>query len=86
MVIGGEDVFRAFVPLAGRLVLTVVDGEFEGTALFPTDDFDRGTFAVTDEQAFAADAKNPYPYTVWQLDRAADGTSGAALLSRLGLD
>lgn len=85
MVIGGEEVFRAFLPLADQLVLTVVGGEFAGSATFPVEEIERGTYTITGEQTYAADAKNPYPYTVWRLDRAADGTPGTALLPRLGL-
>src|SRR5205085_2748276 len=35
MVIGGGEVYRLFLPLASRAYLTVVQGEFAGSATFP---------------------------------------------------
>lgn len=35
MVIGGEDVYRQFLPLAGRQYLTMVAGQYEGDAFYP---------------------------------------------------
>ena len=35
VVIGGSEVFEAFLPRCSRLYLTVVEGEFEGDAYFP---------------------------------------------------
>jgi len=74
MVIGGGEVYRAFAPLADRVYLTVVDGEFAGTATFPLDRFE--SFASAVVRSHPADAKNPYPHTLWQLDRAAAQTAG----------
>ena len=37
MVIGGEEVFRAFAPKVGRVYLTTVSGRFEGDAKFPVE-------------------------------------------------
>jgi len=34
-VIGGEEVYEAFLPTADKLYLTVVTGEYEGDAFFP---------------------------------------------------
>ncbi len=77
MVIGGADVYRAFLTLTDRLCLTVVDGHFEGTVFFPVEDLGPAAWAVTDRREYPADAKNPHAYTFWQLDRAAEGTPGA---------
>jgi dihydrofolate reductase len=88
MVVGGGEVYRAFLPLADRLYVTVVDGEFEGTATFPADQLG-GAFTVSEQQSHPADAKNPHPHTFWRLDRAAAAApgalAGAALLARLGV-
>ncbi len=35
MVIGGEEVYRQFLPLAGRQYLTMVAGHYEGDAFYP---------------------------------------------------
>ena len=35
MVIGGEEVYRQFLPHAGRQYLTMVAGQFEGDAFYP---------------------------------------------------
>ena len=74
VVIGGGEVYAAFLPFAQRLYVTVVDGEFEGTTFFPVDRIEWSKFAVTATVHHPADAKNPHPHTFWQLDRAASGT------------
>lgn len=35
MIIGGEQIFREFLPLADKMYLTFIDGDFEGDAYFP---------------------------------------------------
>ena len=35
MVIGGEQVFKEFLPMAGKMYLTFIDENFEGDAYFP---------------------------------------------------
>jgi dihydrofolate reductase len=37
MVIGGSQVYQAYLPLAQRLYLSLIDGEFPGTAYFPAE-------------------------------------------------
>lgn len=85
MVIGGEEVFRAFLPRAKRLYVTVVGNRFGGTRMFPIDQLTGSSFAVSGGQLYEPDAKNPHPYTVWQLDRTPGGTPGIDLPARLGL-
>jgi dihydrofolate reductase len=62
MVIGGAEVYRQFLPLADRLYLTVVEGEFAGTAFLPADPLADGGWVVRSSEWFAADEKNPYPH------------------------
>jgi dihydrofolate reductase len=69
MVIGGGEVYRAFLPVADRLYLTIVGGEFEGTATFPVAQLAQYRFAAVSQVSHPADAKNPHPLTFWQLDR-----------------
>lgn len=35
MIIGGEQIFKEFLPRASRMYLTLIDGNFEGDAYFP---------------------------------------------------
>lgn len=35
MIIGGEQIFREFLPIANRMYLTFIDKDFEGDAYFP---------------------------------------------------
>ncbi len=35
MVIGGEQIFKEFLPIANKMYLTLIDGDFEGDAYFP---------------------------------------------------
>jgi dihydrofolate reductase len=85
MVIGGEEIFRAYLPRVERLYITVVGAMRAGTRFFPTEQLAKSSFIVTGGEHFTADAKNPHPYTVWQLDRSPDGTPGSELRTRLGL-
>ncbi len=68
-VIGGGEIYRAFLPLTDRLYLTVVEGEFDGTATFPWAEFAATPFTRTAEQHFPADPQHAYAYTFTQLDR-----------------
>lgn len=55
MVIGGSQIFELFLPLASRLYLTIVHGQYEGDSYFPKMDWnewemisedDRGLFTI----------------------------------------
>ena len=35
MIIGGEQIFKEFLPIANRMYLTLIDEDFEGDAYFP---------------------------------------------------
>lgn len=86
MVIGGAEVYRAFAPLADRLYLTVVEGDFAGTATFPLDLLAESRWAEVARQSYPADEKNPHAYTVWQFDRLADvGEEDTPLSARIGV-
>lgn len=84
VVIGGAEVYREFLPRADRLYLTVVDGEFAGTTVFPVDLLAALPLVVTAREHHPADEKNAHPVTFWQLDRAADAPPGAFLKEVLG--
>lgn len=66
MIIGGSYVYRAFLPRADRIYLTVIHGRFEGDTYFPG--FDRTLWDASAEP-HPADERNPHPYTFWTLTR-----------------
>lgn len=47
MVIGGAEIYRLFLPRANKLVLTIVNGDFEGDTFFPT--LTEGVWALCEE-------------------------------------
>lgn len=65
--IGGEEIYRAILPRASRLYVTLVDYEFDGDVYFPEVDFSRWR-EVSREEGFV-DEKNPYPHTFLLFDR-----------------
>ena len=62
MVIGGASFYEQMIDKADRLYLTHVDAECEGDAWFP--DFDLSEWDVVFEQAYNADEKNNYNFTI----------------------
>lgn len=59
-VIGGEEIFRAALPRAGRLYLTTVDAEIPGDTYMP--EFDAADWREVKTRAFPADARNPHAF------------------------
>ena len=64
VVIGGGEVFMAALPRVGRMYLTFVDGDFAGTAYFPTEVPTAVGFEwrETNREYYPADDKNPHPH------------------------
>jgi dihydrofolate reductase len=60
-VAGGADVYRAALPLADRLYLTVVHARVEGDTRFPEVDFDDWT--LMEERHHPADARHRHAFT-----------------------
>ena len=58
MVIGGATVYRQFLPLASRLLITHIDHEFSGDTWFPAWDPDQ--WQVVSRISHPADEKNPW--------------------------
>jgi dihydrofolate reductase len=83
VVVGGGEVYRAFLPLVGRLYLTVVEGDHAGNTRFPTAHVEWSRFTVTATETYEADTTNPHTHTFWQLDRDLNGTP--VTLALLGL-
>ena len=69
MVIGGGQLYAAAMPLADRLVLTLVDCAPEADTWFPR--WDAADWRETDASDEAADADNPHAYRVVELRRVA---------------
>ena len=66
MIIGGSDLFRLFLPSAGRVHLTRVHGDIEGDVLWPAlDDVVGGCVA---SEPHAADERHAWAMTfeVWE--------------------
>jgi dihydrofolate reductase len=70
-IVGGGEVFAAALPLAMRMYLTFVDGEFAGTAYFPTElSMPPGTgWVETAREIHPTDEKNPYPHQYVVVER-----------------
>lgn len=60
MVIGGASVYRQFLPIADRIYLTVIDGDFKGNVFFP--EYDKNNWQEILRQEHRPDDNNPYSY------------------------
>ena len=67
MVIGGAAVYAGFMPRAGRIYLTEVQGSFAGDTWFPP--FDRGEWREIERREHPADEKSPHPFSFVVLER-----------------
>jgi dihydrofolate reductase len=67
VVIGGAEVYGAFLAATDRIYLTRVHGRFEGDTWFPP--LDDREWVETDVREHAADARNPHPFTILRLER-----------------
>lgn len=67
MVIGGAEVFAEFLPVAKRMYLTLIDGEFLGTVYFPQ--WDVGAWREVSRETHEPDEKNEYGYVFLVLER-----------------
>ena len=61
MVIGGEQIYRLFLPLAHRLILTQVHATVEGDSFFP--EFSSDDWVEVHREDHPADEKNEYDYS-----------------------
>ncbi len=67
MIIGGAAIYRAALPLAARMYLTVIQADIEGDARFV--EFDSKEWLETARIDCEADEENPYPYSFITLER-----------------
>ena len=61
MIIGGEQIYRLFLPQADRLYLTLIHGRIDGDTFFPP--LEEGEWRESDRRHRAADNDNAYPLT-----------------------
>ncbi|MGO0059494.1 dihydrofolate reductase [Brevibacillus fluminis] len=59
-VIGGEEIYRLFLPLADKLYITTIDHEFEGDTHFPA--YDPEAWKEVSAVEGVTDEENPYAY------------------------
>lgn len=85
-VVGGASVYKAFEPYYDRLVVTRVEGEFEGDTYFPSIAW--SSFEAIAEQSYEADEQNSHRFTVttyrkkkedWPMQRSLFGVFSAFL-------
>jgi dihydrofolate reductase len=69
---GGAEIFQQALPLAERIYLTLVEGEFSGNTYFPTEPEFRGK--VVTEEVLPADAKNPHAHQFMIVERDVGGS------------
>ncbi len=70
MVIGGAQVYAAFLPEASRIYLTRVDAAPQGDALFPPIDEDE--WRLVSSESHAADERHAYPFEFRVYERSTD--------------
>jgi dihydrofolate reductase len=62
-IIGGSQVYEAFLPLEPTIHLTLVEGQFEGDVFFPVSVLGSPRWEVIHEERWPADARNPHDAT-----------------------
>jgi len=67
MVIGGGELYRAFLPRASRVYLTVVDAEVHGDTTFPA--LDDSEWRQVSAESHPADARHAYAFEFRVYDR-----------------
>ena len=67
MVIGGGEIYRAFLPVADRIYLTRIDAEIDGDTLFPG--LDAAEWELVSSDAHAADNRHAYAFAVMRYER-----------------
>jgi dihydrofolate reductase len=63
-VIGGAEVYRQALPLAGRLILTEIDRDYAGDAFFP--EFDRTEWQEVSRDARISESGLPFAFVTYE--------------------
>jgi dihydrofolate reductase len=69
-VIGGGEIFKAALPLASRIYLTLVHARVEGDTFFPP--FEEDAWVLSSEEFHPADERHQYSFTFRRYDRLTD--------------
>ena len=67
MICGGASIYRQFLPLADRMYLTLIEGDFNGDAFFP--EFNRDDWKEIERVDNQPDESNPYKCTFLVLEK-----------------
>lgn len=67
MIIGGEVIFKEFLPIANRIYLTVIDKQIKGDTFFPM--IDDAEWSEIEREEHEPDEKNKYRYTFITLEK-----------------
>ena len=70
MVIGGSTVYGSFLPLAGRIYMTLIDAVFDGDVYFPV--LDPIEWLEVSRKSFKIDDGQPFTYHFILLERQID--------------
>jgi len=60
-IIGGEEIYKLFLPYSNKLYLTMIENEFSGDTYFP--DIDWENWGKVSEEKGKTDKNNPYLYS-----------------------
>jgi len=66
-IIGGAEIYRAFLPIADKLYITVIDKTFEADTFFPEIDYSK--WELVSSELGVKDEKNPLDYTFFVYQR-----------------
>ncbi|MDG3002740.1 dihydrofolate reductase [Paludisphaera mucosa] len=77
-VIGGGQVYEAFLPLCSTIHLTLVEGAFEGDTYFPFDLTGSSGWRLEHEERWEADASNPFDASYRIYERVAAPAEAAS--------
>ena len=75
MIIGGEAVYRSFLPVAERVYQTLVHTDLPGDTFFPH--MDGAEWVEAEREDHPSDEKNPYPYSFIVLERRVAVSQGS---------
>lgn len=76
MVVGGEALYRAMLPLASRMYLTLIAARIEGDAYFP--EWDPAVWRETARETRPRDERNAYDLCFVTLERVEEGNLSAS--------
>jgi dihydrofolate reductase len=66
-IIGGEEIYRMFMPLANKLYITIIEEDFDGDTFFP--EINENDWIEMSSEPGLTDTKNVYVYSYKVYDR-----------------